>query len=161
MKLMSKDKLSESPASSNDAPITYLDNDRTSGVQKFHNGDIYTGEFSEGKKHGHGVLQTLSNRTYDGGWENDLPHGYGVNTFPNGKVYKGEYKKGRPFGDGQWIYSDGSTYTGKWINGEFINPDNKQDTFQFRIATALINIVVIVFMLSVIGFWLLKFFKVI
>ena len=82
-------------------------------------------------------------------------------TFPNGKVYKGEYKKGKPFGNGQWTYSDGSTYTGKWVNGEFINPDNKQDTFQFRIATFLINIIVIVFMLSVIGFWLLKFLKVI
>ena len=43
--------------------------------------------------------------------------------------------------------------------GEFVNPDNKQDTFQFRIATFLINILVIGFMLSVIGFWLLKFFR--
>ena len=51
--------------------------------------------------------------------------------------------------------------TGKWVNGEFVNPDNKQDTFQFRIATFLINIIVIGFMLSVIGFWLLKFLKVI
>ena len=45
------------------------------------------------------MLKTQSNRTYDGSWENDLPHGFGVNTFPNGKIYKGEYKKGKPFGE--------------------------------------------------------------
>ena len=161
MKLMSRDNLSTSSRKIIRATINYSNDDMTTGVQTFDNGDVYTGEFLDGKKHGKGVLKTLSNRTYEGGWENDLPHGYGVNTFPNGKVYKGEYKKGRPFGDGQWTYSDGSTYTGKWINGEFVNPDNKQDTFQFRIATFLINIIVIGFMLSVIGFWLLKFLKVI
>ena len=161
MKIMSRENLSNSSKRSVDSTISYKNNDMTSGVQTFENGDIYTGDFLDGKKHGKGVLKTLSDRTYDGGWENDLPHGYGVNTFPNGKIYKGEYKKGRPFGDGQCTYSDGSTYTGKWVNGEFVNPDNKQDTFQFRIATFLINIIVIGFMLSVIGFWLLKFLKVI
>ena len=161
MKLMNRDKLSRSPKKSMPASIVYNNDDTTKGVQTFGNGDIYTGDFLDGKKHGYGVLKTQSNRTYDGSWENDLPHGFGVNTFPNGKIYKGEYKKGKPFGEGQWIYSDGSTYTGKWINGEFVNPDNKQDTFQFRIVTFLINILVIGFMLSVIGFWLLKFFRVI
>ncbi len=161
MKLMSRDNLSNSPQKSINASITYNNADMTDGVQTFDNGDIYTGEFLNGKKHGHGVLKTQSNRTYDGEWEYDLPHGFGINTFPNGKIYRGEYKEGKPFGEGQWIYSDGSTYTGKWINGEFVNPNNKQDTFQFRIATFLINILVISFMLSVIGFWLLKFFKVI
>ena len=158
---MNRDKLSRSPKKSVPASIKYNNDDMTNGIQTFENGDIYTGDFLDGKKHGHGVLKTQSNRTYDGSWENALPHGFGVNTFPNGKIYKGEYKKGKPFGDGQWGYSDGSTYTGKWINGEFINPDNKQDTFQFRFATFLINILGIGFMLSVIGFWLLKFFRVI
>ena len=47
------------------------------------------------------------------------------------------------------------------VNGskENLLTDNKQDTFQFRIATFLINILVIGFMLSVIGFWLLKFLE--
>ena len=161
MKLMSRENLSKVPKEPVNSSISYENSDMTNGVQTFVNGDIYTGEFLNGKKHGHGVLKTESNRIYDGGWQNDLPHGYGVNTFPNGKIYKGEYREGRPFGEGQWVYSDGSTYTGKWINGEFVNPNNKQDTFQFRMATFLINILVIGFMLSVIGFWLLKFFKVI
>ena len=115
----------------------------------------------EGKKHGHGVLKTRSERTYDGHWQNDVPHGYGVNTFPNGKIYKGEYRQGKPYGEGQWTYSDGTTYTGKWIKGEFINQENKKDTLEFRIVTFLINIIVIGFMLSVIIVFLLKLFKII
>ena len=113
------------------------------------------------KKHGHGILETRSKRTYDGGWENDVPHGLGVNTFPNGKIYRGEYKLGRPCGNGQWIYSDGKTYSGTWIKGQFINANNKKDTLDFRIATFLINILVIGFMVSVVGFWVLSFLKLI
>ena len=90
MKLMNRDKLSRSPKKSVPASIIYNNDDMTNGIQTFENGDIYTGDFLDGKKHGHGVLKTQSNRTYDGSWENDLPHGFGVNTFPNGKIYKGE-----------------------------------------------------------------------
>ena len=161
MKIMSREKLAKNTSKPNNSSIEYTNIEKTEGVQTYENGDTYTGQFIDGKKSGRGVLRTINRRVYDGGWENDLPHGFGVNTFPNGKIYKGEYKNGKPFGEGQWVYSDGSTYTGKWINGEFVNPDNKQDTFQFRIATFLINILVIGFMLSVIGFWLLNFFRVI
>ena len=161
MKLMSQDKLSKTPKTSMNMSIKYTDDGKTSGIQTFDNGDIFTGQFHEGKKHGQGVLKTQSNRTYDGGWANDVPHGFGISTFPNGKIYTGEYKKGRPFGKGQWTYSDGSTYTGNWVKGEFVNIDNKKDTLEFRIVTFLINIVVIGFMLSVVIFWLLSFLKII
>ncbi|MBT3548330.1 MAG: hypothetical protein HOI56_05180 [Gammaproteobacteria bacterium] len=161
MKLMSTDKFSDKPQASKAVSIRYTNNERTLGVQTFENGDVYTGAFLNGKKHGKGLLETLSNRTYDGGWENDLPHGLGVNTFPNGKMYSGEYRKGRPYGNGQWTYSDGKTYSGTWIKGEFINENNKKDTLDFRIVTFLINILVISFMLSVVGFWVLNFLNII
>ena len=133
-----------------------------SGVQTFENGDVYTGSFLDGKKHGQGILETRSKRIYDGGWENDVPHGLGVNTFPNGKDYiRVNISLGRPYGNGQWIYSDGKTYSGTWIKGEFINANNKKDTLDFRIATFLINILVIGFMVSVVGFWILSFLKLI
>ena len=161
MKLMSKDKIRGTKAVSFNMSIKYSNDNKTLGVQTFDNGDIYTGGFLEGKKHGHGVLKTRSERVYDGDWQDDVPHGYGVNTFPNGKTYKGEYKEGKPHGNGQWTYSDGTTYTGKWIKGEFINQENKKDTLEFRIVTFLINIIVIGFMLSVIIVFLLKLFKII
>ena len=161
MKLMSTDKFSNKPLVTSPMSIEYTDSEEISGVQTFENGDVYTGSFLDGKKHGHGILETRSKRRYDGGWENDVPHGLGVNTFPNGKTYKGEYKLGRPYGNGQWIYSDGKTYSGTWIKGEFINANNKKDTLDFRIATFLINILVIGFMVSVVGFWVLSFLKLI
>ena len=161
MKLMSTDKFSNKPLVTSPMSIEYTDSEQMSGVQTFENGDVYTGSFLDGKKHGQGILETRSKRIYDGGWENDVPHGLGVNTFPNGKIYKGEYKLGKPYGDGQWIYSDGKTYSGTWIKGQFINANNKKDTLDFRIATFLINILVIGFMVSVVGFWVLSFLKII
>ena len=158
---MSTDKFSNKPLVTSPMSIEYTDSEKTSGVQTFENGDVYTGSFLDGKKHGQGILETRSKRIYDGGWENDVPHGLGVNTFPNGKIYKGEYKLGRPYGNGQWIYSDGKTYSGTWVKGEFINANNKKDTLDFRIATFLINILVIGFMVSVVGFWVLSFLKII
>ena len=65
MKIMSRENLSNSSKRSLDSTISYKKNDMTSGVQTFENGNIYTGEFLDGKKHGKGVLKTLSNRTYD------------------------------------------------------------------------------------------------
>ena len=161
MKLMSTDKFSNKPVKTTVMSVKYTNEDKTSGIQTFENGDIYTGSFLDGEKHGHGLLETRSKRTYDGGWANDVPHGFGTNTFPNGKIYKGEYKLGRPYGNGQWIYSDGKTYSGTWLKGEFINADNKKDTLDFRIVTFLINALVIGFMLSVVGYWVLSFLKLI
>ena len=161
MKLMSTDKFSNKPKVSITISLEYTNTERTLGVQTFENGDVYTGAFLNGKKHGRGLLETRSNRSYDGGWENDVPHGFGTNTFPNGKIYNGQYKEGRPYGNGQWTYSDGKTYSGTWVKGEFINAYNKKDTLDFRIMTFLINIIVIGFMLSVVGFWILNFLKII
>lgn len=158
---MSTDKFTDKPKVSIAVSIRYSNADNTLGVQTFENGDIYTGAFLDGRKHGHGILETQSKRSYDGEWQNDVPHGFGINTFPNGKIYKGEYRLGRPYGNGQWIYSDGKTFSGSWINGQFVNANNKKDTLEFRIVTFLINILVISFMISVVGFWVLSFLKII
>ena len=141
--------------------IKYTNEEKTIGTQTFENGDIYTGDFLNGKKHGNGLLKTPTKRAYDGAWEDDLPHGYGTNTFPNGKKYRGEFRKGKPFGDGQWTYSDGRTYTGKWIKGQFINEENKKDTMEFRLVTLIINFLAIGFMLGVVVYWTMNVLNII
>ena len=141
--------------------IKYTNEEKTIGTQTFENGDIYTGDFLNGKKHGNGLLKTPTKRSYDGAWEDDLPHGYGTNTFPNGKKYRGEFRKGKPFGDGQWTYSDGRTYTGKWIKGQFINEENKKDTMEFRLVTLIINFLAIGFMLGVVVYWAMNVLNII
>ena len=50
MKLMNRDKLSRSPKKSVPASIIYNNDDMTNGIQTFENGDIYTGDFLDGKK---------------------------------------------------------------------------------------------------------------
>jgi len=141
--------------------IKYTDSKDAYGTQTFDNGDEYIGQFLKGKKHGHGILTTLSDRAYDGEWENDVPHGFGTNTFPNGKIYRGEFKNGKPVGDGEWTYQDGSTYTGTWVKGEFINERNQRENLEYRIIGRIINIVVFGFIFLGITIWVLAFLKII
>ena len=103
----------------------------------------------------------IRDRTYDGCWQDDVPHGPGVATFPNGKTYAGEYKHGKPHGHGMWTYTSGETYSGVWENGQFVNKQNQSDSSGFRVATFLINIVVIGFMVSFLLWWLLTLFNII
>ena len=141
--------------------ITYTDKTKSNGTQILDNGDSYTGQFKDDKKHGKGILTSLNGRTYDGCWENDIPHGPGVATFPNGKTYTGEYKHGRPFGQGLWTYKTGETYSGVWKKGQFVNEQNQKDSSGFRLATSLVNFVVLGFMFLVVLWWVLSLFKII
>ena len=106
-------------------------------------------------------LTTRNNRSYEGDWENDKPHGFGINTFPNGKIYTGNFYKGKPVGDGQWTYVDGRIYNGTWVNGAFLNKDNTSEVQEYKFITSVINIVVISAMLSFVIYWIVKFLKII
>ena len=141
--------------------IEYSDTSNSIGKQTFENGDIYTGTFKHGLKHGKGTLTTRNNRSYEGEWKNDKPHGFGINTFPNGKIYTGNFDKGKPVGDGQWTYADGRIYNGTWVNGAFLNKDNTSEVQEYKFITSLINIVVIGAMLSFVIYWLVKVLKII
>lgn len=75
------------------------------GTLHYPNGDIYQGNFINGKKQGTGVMtfsapspeEILSGLVADedigfdsevhrGQWENDLPQGFGIRNYPNGQV---------------------------------------------------------------------------
>ena len=141
--------------------VKYTNSKDTYGTQTFDNGDSYTGQFKDDKKHGKGILTSLNGRTYDGCWENDIPHGPGVATFPNGKTYTGEYKHGKPFGYGIWKYTDGKSYSGIWKKGQFVNEQNKNDHAIPKIITFLINFFVYGIMISAVVIWILLFLKII
>ena len=59
---------------------------------RYSNGDIYKGHYSEGKRHGHGVLKqgkftTSLASIYIGQWVNDKKSGYGVlDDIPKGEL---------------------------------------------------------------------------
>ena len=55
-------------------------------------GEVYEGEFRQGKKHGRGRISYTTGASYVGGFRNDLWHGQGRYTYPDGSL----------FHDGKW-----------------------------------------------------------
>ncbi|CAM9124673.1 unnamed protein product [Ectocarpus sp. 13 AM-2016] len=60
----------------------YLAGERNGvGTMHYASGAVYEGNFKAGRRHGVGRLELARGghtRSYDGDWENDLPHGHGV-----------------------------------------------------------------------------------
>jgi hypothetical protein len=56
---------------------------------------------------------------YEGQWKNGKRHGQGKETYADGATYEGEYKDGMRHGQGKWIDTDGRVEEGRWEFGEF------------------------------------------
>jgi len=50
-------------------------------------GGQYTGEWKNGLRHGHGMLEIPQGVKYDGDWENDKMHGQGILILANGTKF--------------------------------------------------------------------------
>lgn len=81
------------------------------------NGDIYQGEWQNGKAHGAGVFCDMKGSMYIGEWENDMQHGQGLETWDYNRImYKGDFINGKKTGKGKFEF-EGSTYTGDFVDG--------------------------------------------
>lgn len=116
------------------------------GTATYANGDIYTGEWQWGKKHGHGeLIERVKNSVfieqYKGNFELDEKEGQGTQDLLNGMSYTGSFKrglfhgkgklkndmtnysydgvffKGKPQGLGIENYEDGSYFEGEFHQG--------------------------------------------
>ena len=67
------------------------------GNQVFHNGDAYTGGWTNGKKHGRGVYY-----------------------FSDGGIYEGEYQMDSINGRGTMLWADGRVWVGIWENHNWL-----------------------------------------
>jgi len=133
---------------SDDKPASFVVNQR--GCRVYRNGDVYVGgfnkkgelddrglfvrvdgltyhgEYSNGKKHGHGIL-TLREAppghgvmTYDGNFEYGKRAGWGRMTFANCAIYEGNWKDDRRHGPGVQKDPTGEViHAGSWIKGCF------------------------------------------
>ncbi len=63
------------------------------------NGDIYTGEWVDAKRHGKGAMKLINGDTYIGEWVDAKRHGNGVWTRDDGRVYNVEWKDGKEYTD--------------------------------------------------------------
>ncbi|XP_078680571.1 MORN repeat-containing protein 3-like [Branchiostoma floridae x Branchiostoma belcheri] len=101
----------------------WLDNKKHGkGTQTWkRNGAIYDGDWKFGKRNGFGTYSTPLpgggyKKIYSGGWKNDKKHGYGTNFYSEEDYYEGEWYADKRSGWGRMYYTDGSIYEGEWYD---------------------------------------------
>ena len=99
------------------------------GIYTWAQGDLYTGPWRKNKRHGHGVFVWSDGRLYDGEYNMGKREGKGIFTWPYGAKYEGEYKDNKRNGHGVYVKADGETYTGEYLNdrphGRGVQTDSK------------------------------------
>ena len=85
------------------------------------NGSQYIGESKDNKFHGQGTFTTAKGDQYIGEFKDDKMHGQGTYTSIDGSQYIGEFKDDKKHGLGTYTYSDGTSETGIWRNNELIS----------------------------------------
>ena len=81
------------------------------------NGDVYQGEWKDGKAHGNGVFIDTKGSLYEGDWVEDLQQGKGVEIWDYNKIKDtGDFVDGQKTGKGKFEF-EGSTYEGDFIDG--------------------------------------------
>ena len=81
------------------------------------NGDKYTGQFKNGKRHGRGIRKNADGSVFEGNYEEDQPSGQGKYTWADGESYDGAWKNGLFHGMGIKKLPDGTVYDGLWDMG--------------------------------------------
>ncbi|NQY73402.1 MAG: hypothetical protein HRT90_01420 [Candidatus Margulisbacteria bacterium] len=88
------------------------------GAMIFPNGNVYQGDFKQGKRHGRGKFSFNNGDVYDGKWRDGKSEGKGTLTYRDGGFYEGEWEAGEKHGEGRRMYKEGGVYEGGWEAGE-------------------------------------------
>lgn len=97
------------------------------GVYTYANGRTYTGQWKAGLRDGRGVLKFASGQQYDGEWKNDQREGWGVFQDSYNHRYEGEWAANMRDGQGAVTDSNG-THTGRWKSGSPAEADEPAET---------------------------------
>ena len=77
-------------------------------------GVVYTGDFKDGMRHGHGSREDKAGLcAYKGDWADDLPHGFGTINWLDGTSYEGRLVRGRLI-EGKYTFASGNQYEGEF-----------------------------------------------
>lgn len=84
-------------------------------------GNMYDGDWKYGKRNGFGTLSVPDGhgglqKQYAGGWKNNKRHGYGSHFYGLNEYYEGEWYGGKRSGWGRMYYADGTIYEGEWYD---------------------------------------------
>ncbi|XP_008782234.2 junctophilin-3-like [Phoenix dactylifera] len=87
-------------------------------VEFYGNGDVFEGEFHQGKCNGSGVYRFFGKGGYEGDWVDGKYDGYGVESWARGSRYRGQYRQGLRHGFGTYRFYNGDGYAGEWLGGQ-------------------------------------------
>ena len=78
------------------------------------NKDIFSGNWLNGKKHGHGTyVFNATGMKYIGQWvENRFLSGKWA--YPNGTYFEGHFQNNKPKGRGKWVLANGNVVEGQY-----------------------------------------------
>lgn len=88
------------------------------GTAKYPNGDVYEGDFSEGRRDGRGIYRYGNGDKFEGQWKENFKHGIGKMVYNGRGTYQGYWENGRRHGEGVFTYPNGDVYSGWWRYGE-------------------------------------------
>ena len=84
------------------------------GRYEWAHGSIYEGDFLDGMRDGKGKFTWNYGDVYEGNYVKDLRRGKGKFTYANGEVYEGEFKDNKMHGEGKYTWPDGRYYEGQY-----------------------------------------------
>eukprot|EP00439_Symbiodinium_sp_Y106_P063162 s2346_g9.t1 len=85
-------------------------------------GDLYRGQWTQGKKHGQGAQYYCSGDSYQGEYQNHKKHGQGIYRYADGDCHEGQYLDGRKHGSGLYWYSDGRVLVSNYDHDQQSGP---------------------------------------
>lgn len=86
------------------------------GVLRGKDGTVYTGQWSDGRRHGHGSV-FFEGGVFEGEWVGGKVHGNGTVYFKNGDVFEGLYVGSQKCGPGTYRWADGAEEIGNYVEG--------------------------------------------
>lgn len=98
----------------NDDKLTDVDRD-VSVVKKFvtlRSGAVYSGQWLDGKRNGHGTMTWPEGTRFEGNWHEGHRHGFGKVVCLNGASYEGHWLNDLRHGDGCYMWPHGDKYQG-------------------------------------------------
>lgn len=88
------------------------------------NGDIYSGQWKEGHRHGKGTqVYAWKLEMYEGEWADGHWNGNGRLTRVDGSFFEGSFKDGRQHGLAKLTTVDGVTVESAWVDGKLFTGD--------------------------------------
>ena len=85
------------------------------GIFFYKDGSCYDGLWKNNKRDGKGLMIYANEDIYEGNWKEDLKHGYGILEKKCGDKYYGFWNMGKKEGQGYYYYyNTGKIYLGEW-----------------------------------------------